>query len=664
MIKQRMCFILFFVFSFTGIHHALEAADMDLLLKLDHLPASGRNGSMLGEEVTDIGDVNGDGYADWAIGLKDAADYATGRSMGKVYIYFGANTLINEKAPDLILTGEADGDSFGCSVASAGDVNGDNYADVIVGAPGNDSGGTDAGRAYIYYGGPTMDNVADIILTGESVDDYFGYSVSGAGDVNGDNYADVIIGAYRDNTGGYNAGQAYIYYGGLSMNNVADIMLTNAAAYDYFGYSVASAGDVNGDTYTDVMVGAPGNDSGGTDAGQAYIYYGGPTMDNAADIILTGAAVGEHFGYSVSSAGDVNGDTYADVMVGAYKNDAAGTSAGRAYIYYGGPGMDNTADVILTGAAADDSFGSSVASAGDVNGDTYADVIVGANDAGGTDAGRAYIYYGGPTMDNVADIILTGAASDDYFGYSVSSAGDVNGDNYADVIVGAYYNDAGGSNAGQAYIYYGGPTMDNTADIILTGAAVADHFGYSVSSAGDVNGDTYADVMVGAYRNNAGGIDDGRTYIYYGGPGMDNAADITLTGAAAWDYFGYSVSGAGDVNGDTYADVMVGAYGNDAGGIDAGRAYIYYGGPGMDNTADIILTGESAADYFGYSVSGAGDVNGDTYADVMVGAYKNDAAGTSAGRAYIYYGGPGMDNAADIILTGAAVGDHFGYSVS
>ena len=160
----------------------------------------------------------------------------------------------------------------------------------------------------------------------------------------------------------------------------------------------------------------------------------------------------------------------------------------------------------FTGQAADDQFGFSVSTAGDVNGDGYSDIIVGArsNDAGGTDAGRAYIYFGGTSIDNIADVIMTGEAAGDQFGISVSTAGDVNGDGYSDVIVGARSNDAGGSNAGRSYIYFGGTSMDNTADVIMTGEAAFDNFGISVSTAGDVNGDGYSDVIVGAYFNDAG----------------------------------------------------------------------------------------------------------------------------------------------------------------
>ena len=169
----------------------------------------------------------------------------------------------------------------------------------------------------------------------------------------------------------------------------------------------------------------------------------------------------------------------------------------------------------------------------------------------------------------------SGEAAWDYFGVSVSTAGDVNGDEYDDVIVGAWFNDAGGSDAGRAYIYYGSASMDNTPDVIMTGEAAADWFGISVSTTGDVNGDEYDDVIVGAACNDAGGSDAGRAYIYYGGGSMDDVADVIMDGQVAGDQFGYSVSKAADVNNDGCDDVIVGALLNDASGADAGKAYIY-----------------------------------------------------------------------------------------
>ena len=242
---------------------------------------------------------------------------------------------------------------FGYSVSGAGDVNNDGYDDVIVGAHHYNSS---VGRAYIYYGGSAMDNDVDVTMDGENDGDYFGISVSGAGDVNNDGFGDLIVGAelYSSNTG-----RAYIYYGGSSMDNSADVTMTGVGANNYFGYSVSGAGDVNDDGYDDVIVGARGYNSS---TGSVYIYYGSNSMDNTPDITMTGAGTDNHFGLSVSGAGDVNNDTYDDVIVGAYGYGVNNT--GRAYIYYGSSSMDNTADVTMTGEGTNNNFGWSVSTAG------------------------------------------------------------------------------------------------------------------------------------------------------------------------------------------------------------------------------------------------------------------------------------------------------------
>ena len=162
------------------------------------------------------------------------------------------------------------------------------------------------------------------------------------------------------------------------------------------------------------------------------------------------------------------------MIAGAWGNDAGGSNAGRMYIYLGGSTMDNSADVIFTGAAANDELGDPAAFAGDLNGDGYDDVIVAApyNDAGGNDAGRAYILFGGDPMDNAADLIITGSAGDELGAWSANYAGDVNNDGYDDVVVSACYK-----GAGFAYIYLGGSLMDNVADIVLCGELDGDRFG-------------------------------------------------------------------------------------------------------------------------------------------------------------------------------------------
>jgi hypothetical protein len=403
------------------------------------------------------------------------------------------------------------------------DFNGDGYADAIVGAYGY---GSNQGRAYIYYGGPSMDNAADITMSG-SAGSFFGYSVASAGDVNSDGYADAIVGAYSYGSG---AGRAYIYYGGASMDNVAEVTLPGSGYR--FGTSVAAAGDVNADGFADVIVGAEAYSS---NTGQAYIYYGGgSSMDTDADVTMTGQASQNYFGFSVASAGDVNGDGFADAIVGGHRY-FFGT--GRAYIYYGGSLMNPNpdADVIMDGESTSQSFGYSVASAGDVNGDGYADAIVGGYNM---QPGRAYIYYGGIDIElnPAANVTMLGESPFDDYGVSVASAGDVNRDGYADALVGA---PAWGSNNGRAYIYYGGAAMNPVADVPpLTGEA-GDRLGVSVAQAGDLNADGYPDVIVGA---NLYSGSQGRAQIYYSGATMDNSADLTLTGEADDNNFGYSVA--------------------------------------------------------------------------------------------------------------------------
>jgi len=249
---------------------------------------------------------------------------------------------------------------------------------------------------------------------------------------------------------------------------------------------------------------------------------------------------------------------------------------------------------------------------------------------------RFILGNGANNVDTTADITFQGGADDDHLGISVSSAGDVNGDGYKDIIVGAYRADGGGTNRGQAYIYYGGSPMDNIADVTFTGLANNDYLGTFSSSAGDVNGDGYDDVIIGAPFAAAGGIYRGQAYIYYGGSPMDNIADVTFTGGADSDELGCSVASAGDVNGDGYNDVIIGAWKVDAGGTDIGEAYIYYGGTPMDSTADITFQGIANSDYFGRNVASAGDVNSDGYDGVIVGAFCADAGGTDRGEAYLY----------------------------
>ncbi len=653
-----------------------------------------------GTSVASAGDVNGDGYDDVIVGAY--GNDGAGSLAGEAYVYYGSSSGLCA-TPDWSDQGESAGDSFGYSVAAAGDVNGDGYDDVIVGAYDNDDGGADAGEAYVYFGSSSgLSATPDWSDQGEAADDQFGECVATAGDVNGDGYDDVIIGAYGNDGGGGTAGEAYVYYGSSSgLSATPDWSDQGEAGNNFFGESVAAAGDVNGDGYADVIVGAWGNSGGGSFAGEAYVYFGSSSGPSATpDWSDQGEASSDYFGESVAAAGDVNGDGYADVIVGAHANDGGGSAAGEAYVYFGSSsGPSATPDWSVQGEAADNSFGYSVAAAGDVNNDGCDDVIVGAhyNDEAGSNAGEAYIYHGSSSGLSATPVWSDqGETVSDELGESVAAAGDVNGDGYADVIVGASRNDDGGSMAGKVYLYSYGLSSDlsSTPDWTAVGDDTRYEFGKVVASAGDVNGDGYDEVIVyamqrddyeagevnvyhgsssglsatpdwtkmgansahfgtkvaGAGDVNGDGYDDmilthdgghanGQVEVYYGSSsGLSASLDWSVQGEGSSDQFGSSVDGAGDVNGDGYDDVIIGASRYDS---NKGKAYLYLGSSsGLSSTADWTDTGETAGDYFGVIVAGAGDVNGDGYDDVVVSAPYNDDGGTNAGEVYLYRGSP------------------------
>ncbi len=613
--------------------------------------------SDFGASVAWAGDVNGDSYGDVVVGAHLSAGGGTHR--GAVYLYAGSSTGPNWDGM-WGTVGEQDGSEFGHAVATAGDVNGDGYSDIIVSAKYYANGQAGEGKAYVFYG-PSPTSTASWSQEGESESAFFGQSVGTAGDVNGDGYADVVIGAYGFTNDLSHEGRAYVYLGASSGLNTSSAWIGegNQAAADY-GVSVGTAGDVNGDGYSDVIVGAWRYDNVQTDEGAAFVYLGSAaSLLSAAQWYKSEHELNGQFGYSVASAGDVNGDGYADVIVGAPNYDNGGVDSGSVFAYYGSSSGLATSSSWANGVNASSArYGEAVASAGDVNGDGYDDVIVGAPTLTNnlSQQGRAFLYLGSSSgLTSYISWMQDGWSGVLTFGHSVASAGDVNGDGYADVIIG------GGS---AAWAYYGSPAgLPAHWDWTFGGAEPVS----VAASAGDVNGDGYFDVVVGAPSATNGQTGEGRAHVFHGSPtGLHTSADWSAEGNLASAGFGVSVATAGDVNGDGYSDVIVGAPGYTNGASGEGKAFVYHGSAsGLAATAAWGVEGSLVSAGFGHSVSTAGDVNGDGYADVVVGAPGYQASYAGEGMAQVFLGSAaGLSSGATRSYFGSQTNAHFGDAVA
>jgi hypothetical protein len=657
---------------------------------------SNRYGTDFGYSVGTAGDVNGDGYDDILVG---APYYDNGQTdEGGVFVWYGSATGLGENGTldnvDWRYESNQASSMFGSSVGTAGDVNGDGYSDIIVGAYLFDEPGFgDRGKVFVWYGSAAPDGLGvdnrdpDWSFVGDYATDWFGYSVSTAGDVNGDGYSDIVIGVRYYHVAQYWEGAVYVFYGGES-GIQADYWKyeSNQASTD-LGASVGAAGDVNGDGYADILAGAPNYDGGQTDEGAIYIWYGSSTGLGITHWRYESDQTSALFGSSVGTAGDVNGDGYSDILIGAPNFDTAGyTDAGYVFVFHGSAqGLSAVARDSLEGKQGNAQLGFSVGGAGDVNGDGYGDVIIGIPyfDNGQASEGRVHVYLGSPTGIVTGTVwIAESNLANAHFGSAVGSAGDVNGDGYGDILVGAPGYANGQAEEGAAFVWYGsiyglGSSGDpTTAAWKAEGDQAQAYFGNAVASAGDVNGDGYGDVIVGADGYDNGQSNEGRAFVYHGSAtGLSLSPAWTAESDQAGAAFGTSVGSAGDVTGDGYSDVIVGSDKFDNGELDEGRAYVYYGAKsGLSGSPAWTAESSQTQAFFGYAVNTAGDVNGDGYSDVIVGAYQFQNGDTwrddNEGAAFVWLGssaGLGADgdpNNAGWVADGNQKGAQFGYSVS
>ncbi len=567
--------------------------------------------------VDRAGDINGDGYDDLVL-----AGQAYG--YGVIKVFEGGSAGISN--PSTWFNHYTSGQAYPLRAAGVGDINGDGYADVVAGSP-NDHGGGPSGEGivFVFYCGPTgLPDPWSLEIDGGQANLHLGSSVARAGDVNGDGYADVLVESASD---------ARLYLGsstGLSTSPAWSVPNTGLAV---------TAGDVNGDGYADVMVGDPSAES-------VSVYLGGPTgLSTTAAWVGNSGTTGSGFGSSVSGAGDVNGDGFGDLIVGAPTYSNGQTAEGCAYCYQGSAaGMSSFATWSNPGSQSGGEYGVSVALVGDLNADGFSDYVVGADredSVNGQDSGRAYVYLGADlfTLPTPAGA-LDGPSANAEFGNWVAAAGDVNGDGYDDFLVGSRAASNGESGEGMVFVYYGSATgFNSTPAIAFESNQVGAGMGQCVASAGDINGDGYSDVLIGTFKwDGAVGMEQGRADLYLGSAsGLGSTPAWSLLGQAAGDRMGSNVAGAGDVNGDGYSDFLVSAY--SGGGSGTGYVRCFLGsatGPvGPVWSYDVPQLGAHVG-----SISSCGDVNGDGYSDIVIGSPQWDGALIDEGQALVFYGGP------------------------
>ncbi|UCH88819.1 MAG: S8 family serine peptidase, partial [Thermoplasmata archaeon] len=606
---------------------------------------------------------------------------------------------------------------------------------------GDDNNANNASTKYTLVPFILQENATFI---GTKSDDRFGWNVSFAGDLNGDGYADVIVGApYNDTADGslQDAGAAYIFYGPKQGNYSAaqaDIKIYGTVVNDHFGWDVSSAGDVNG-TYEDVIIGAPGNSS--SVPGKAYIFNGytikndvdGNLLATNADVTITGENNGDRFGNSVTGSGNVNNASYDDIVVGAFLSDNNGmTNNGRVYIFYGDgaiPGNANNADIILNGTADNELFGLSVSYAGDMDADDIDDIIIGAP-GWDSNRGRCYIYGGFiliPAGSKTYDFSSKAGINKWFYHKNTgtdnppSTGPDITGEvmltSYStiaasDNIRTPDHPDSENSGTSNEYnrhhfkfiidepvnaitsltvLWEGYNTkVDTYLYIWNLGTSSWNLIGTGTSSSSDNTITTTYTTNIANYINtNTGRLDfvvtakDGAKalwrYLYtdyakvdvvynsYIQPSFKTVIDGEITG----DKFGWAVNSSGDVNGDGWGDAVAGApeYEN-----SQGRAYVFFGEKTMEGNlsaalANVTIMIGSPGDKFGYSV-GSADYEADGYSDILVGAPYNDTWNGSkqdAGAFYVFEGYAsisGLIVAPSSTKSGENAFDNMGWSVS
>ena len=656
-----------------------------------------------GVSVAAIGDLDGDGVQDLAVGAD--GDSNGGTDHGAVHVMFmnGNGTVkgtveINDSTANGPVLSNMD--NFGVSVAAIGDLDGDGVQDLAVGADGDDHGGENRGAVHIIHingmktnGNGSVDNTVEIndstanspVLSDY---DYFGGSVAAIGDLDGDGVTDLAVGAQGDDDGGEKRGAVHVMFMNGNGSVKGTVEINNSTANgpvlsddDGFGRSVAAIGDLDGDGVQDLAVGANGDDNGGTDHGAVHVMFmnGNGSVKDTVEINNSTAngpvlSNNDFFGTSVAAIGDLDGDGVPDLAAGANGDSNGGEGRGAVHVMFmnGNGSVKGTVEINDSTAngpvlSDEDYFGASVAAIGDLDGDGVQDLVVGAwgNYNGGPGRGAVHVMFmnGNGTVKGTVEINDSTAngpvlSDEDYFGISVAAIGDLDGDGVQDLAVGADGDDNGGTDHGAVHVMFmnrDGSVKDTVEinDSTANGPVLSDDdfFGASVAAIGDLDGDGVPDLAAGAWGDDHGGTDHGTVHVMFmnGNGSVKDTVKINDSTANSpvlsdYDYFGGSVAAIGDLDGDGVTDLAVGAQGDDDGGEKRGAVHVMFmnGNGSVKGTVEInnstangpVLSDD---DGFGRSVAAIGDLDGDGVQDLAAGAWGDDNGGTDHGTVHIMY---------------------------
>ncbi|MFC1851992.1 integrin alpha [candidate division CSSED10-310 bacterium] len=422
----------------------------------------------------------------------------------------------------------------------------------------------------------------------------------------------------------------------VSGDSSLPLIMTGSGTYsqELYGNSVSCSGDLNGDGYFDVIVGAPQNDLAANNAGAVFIYWGGPqlTLDDIPDVVLTGPHEYAQFGRVISCEGDLNGDEFDDLIVGVPAYNSSKTRqdiAGRAQIFFGSETFDTVADWTVDGAVANAELGFRACFLGDVSGDLANDFALSYLTFEPEKTWHIALFYGGSGLDTTPDALISQPVSRFDEAFTVSPAGDFNADGVGDVLIGSSIDY-------QTYLYYGGGDPFNTSpQVTFTGEVLGDGFGYAVAGKRgcDFNHDGADDIVISAPQADTATYEKaGKVYVYFGSENPDATVDLTYEGDQDLIFFGGSLS-VGRILADYTWDIVVGAYLYGSPN-DIGAVYIF--SPATKSA--LFLQGETNGDGFGYALDIGGDCNDDSSNDLLISAFYFGV--NNNGKAYLYSGQP------------------------